>query len=65
MKKSFLLIVIAGLMWGTSGVFVTYLTPYGFSSLQITAVRALVAVIGMLTYTVITARGFCSRCSEW
>lgn len=41
MKKhrALLQIVLAGLLWGTSGLFVHAIAPYGFSSLQITAVR--------------------------
>lgn len=42
-KKAFAYIVIAGLLWGTSGIFVHLLSPYGFSSLQMTAVRGTVA----------------------
>ena len=53
MKKSFILIVVAGLLWGTSGVFVSYLTPYGFSSIQLTAVRGLVAALAMVAYMLI------------
>ena len=44
-KKAFVYIVLAGLLWGTSGIFVHYLAPYGFSSLQMTFVRALISFL--------------------
>lgn len=48
--KAFIYIIIAGILWGTSGIFVHYLTPYGFTSLQMTAVRGLVSFLGMAIY---------------
>lgn len=53
MKKAFLLIVLAGVLWGTSGIFVHYLAPYGFSSLQMTAMRGVVSAIAMSIYVYI------------
>ncbi len=51
MKKSaFLLIIIAGILWGTSGLFVHFLAPYGFSSLHMTAARGVVSAIAMAVY---------------
>jgi len=44
-KKAFVYIVFAGLLWGTSGIFVHFLAPYGFTSLQMTCVRAVVSFI--------------------
>ena len=41
------MIVVAGVLWGTSGVFVHYMTPYGFSPLQLTALRGSVALAFM------------------
>lgn len=46
-KRAFLWIVAAGIFWGTSGIFVHYMAPYGFSSLQMTAVRGTVSCIVM------------------
>ena len=46
-KTAFLYIVLAGLLWGTSGLFVAALRPYGFTTLQLTAMRGLVAIIVM------------------
>ena len=55
-KKAFIYIVIAGLLWGTSGVFVYLLSPYGFSSLQMTAVRGTVAFVSITVFTLIKDR---------
>lgn len=49
-KAGLLYVTIASLLWGTSGIFVRYLTPLGFSSLQMTAMRALISSIGMAGY---------------
>lgn len=54
--KAFIYIIIAGILWGTSGLFVHYLSPYGFSSIQMTAVRGLVSFIGISIYTFLTDR---------
>ena len=52
--KAFIYIIIAGILWGTSGIFVHFLTPYGFSSVQMTAVRGAVSFIGMAIYALIS-----------
>ncbi len=52
--KAFIYIIIAGILWGTSGIFVHFLTPYGFSSVQMTAVRGLVSFIGMAIYAALS-----------
>ncbi len=49
-KKGLLYVTIASLLWGTSGIFVRFLTPLGFSSLQMTAMRALISSLGMAGY---------------
>lgn len=49
-QKAFLQIIIAGVLWGTSGIFVNLLSPYGFSSLQMTFLRACVSAISMGVY---------------
>ena len=65
MKKSFVIIILAGLMFGTSGIFVNYLSPYGFSPMQMTAMRGLVSALAMVIYTVIVDRpAFKSRPRE-
>ena len=54
--KAFIYIIVAGILWGTSGIFVHFLTPYGFSSLQMTAVRGLISFIGMAIYAALLDR---------
>lgn len=55
-KLSFGFIILAGICWGTSPIFVHYLAPYGFTSLQMTAVRGTVSFICMLLYVLIADR---------
>ncbi len=46
MKKSAsLLIILAGIIWGTMGVFVTEMEEMGFNSLQISSIRVTVAAL--------------------
>ena len=52
-KRSLLYIIVAGIGWGTSGLFVHWLQPFGFSSLQLTALRGLVSFLCMLVYVLI------------
>ncbi len=54
--KAFIYIVLTGILWGTSGLFVHALLPFGFSSLQMTAMRACVAAICFLIYALICDR---------
>lgn len=54
--KAFVYIIVAGVLWGTSGVFVHYLAPYGFSALQMTAVRGTVSFLCMLAFVLLRAR---------
>ena len=46
-RRAFVYIIIAGILWGTSGIFVNALSPHGFSSLQITALRGVVSCLFM------------------
>ncbi|MBQ5601968.1 MAG: DMT family transporter [Clostridia bacterium] len=55
-KLSFVFIILAGIGWGTSPIFVHYLAPYGFTSQQMTAVRGTVSFICMLLYVLISNR---------
>lgn len=55
--KAVFYVILASVLWGTSGIFVHYLTPYGFTSYQMTAVRAIISFICMLTYVLICDRG--------
>ena len=64
MKKSraFLLVILAGVLWGTSGIFVHYLAPLGFTSIQMTTMRSGVAAIILLCYALLRDRSlFCVR----
>jgi len=57
MKKTGLLyIILASILWGTSGIFVEYLTPYNVTSLQMTFVRGLVAFVCMGIFILISDR---------
>ena len=54
MKKTALIyVILAGMLWGTSGVFFNLLEPYGFSSLQMTTMRAVISAICMVVYLAI------------
>jgi len=54
MKKSALIyIILSGLLWGSSGLFVHFLEPYGFASIQMTLGRVLTSAIAMVIYVFI------------
>ena len=55
-KRAFIYIIIAGVLWATSGIFVKLLAPYGFSSLQMTAMRATVSFLCLAIYVLLTDR---------
>lgn len=44
-KKAFFFVILAGVLWGTSGIFVKSLSVYGFDTWQLTAVRGLGSVL--------------------
>lgn len=52
-KRSFIYIILAGILWGTSGIFFNLLKPFGFNPIQMTAMRGGVAAISFLIYTFI------------
>ena len=54
--RSVFYIVLAGIFWGTSGLFVHFLAPYGFSSLQMTAVRGTVSFLCIAVYVLVRSR---------
>ncbi len=57
MKKSaFLYVILAGVLWGTSGIFFHLLEPFGFTSLQMTAMRGFVASVVMSLYVLLRQR---------
>ena len=51
--KAFIYIILAGICWGTSGLFVNALSSYGFSAVQIIAARSVVSAIVMTLYVAI------------
>ena len=53
MKKAFFYIVFSGLLRGSSGIFVHFLEPFGFTSMQMTLGRELTAAIAMAVYVLI------------
>lgn len=60
--KAFIYVIIAGILWGTSGIFVNLLSPYGFTSLQMTALRGSVSFICLSVYLLIRDRKlFCAK----
>lgn len=57
-NKALLYIIIAGLLWGTSAIFVHYLSPYGLTSMQMTAIRGVVSLFAIGIYLVIYNKSF-------
>lgn len=55
-RTAFFYIITAGILWGTSGIFVHYLAPFGFTSFQMTAVRAIVSFLCMALFAFIKDR---------
>ncbi|MBO7304926.1 MAG: EamA family transporter [Clostridia bacterium] len=55
-KRALIYIILAGIFWGTSGIFVHYLAPFGFSSLEMTGMRALVSFLVILIFALIRNR---------
>ncbi len=52
-KTAFIYIITAGILWGTSGIFVHYMAPLGFSSLQMTFFRSIVSAVALFIYILI------------
>ena len=55
-KKAILLVVLAGLLWGSSGIFFNLLRPFGFTPLQMTAARGTMAALAVTAYALIRDR---------
>lgn len=51
------LIIIAGVFWGSMGLFVRALTEYGFNSIQIVALRLTVAALVFIALSLALGRG--------
>ena len=58
MKKSqaYALIVLSSFMFGTSGIFVRLLSPYGFTSMQMTAMRGVISAVALSLFVLFTKR---------
>ncbi len=56
MKKGVFLIVLAGMLWGTAGIFVNFLAPFGFSSQQMTTTRLFLAFLILFLYCLLFRR---------
>lgn len=52
-KKALLLVIIAGLLWGSSGIFFNLLRPFGFTPLQMTAARGTMAALAVSIFALI------------
>ncbi len=57
-KLSVLFVILAGVFWGSSCLFVGKLTEYGYSSLQCTAIRIVFGAIILNAMLIIKGRGF-------
>lgn len=55
-KRGLIYVILAGILWATSGVFFNLLKPYGFSPLHMTAMRGVVAAIFMAFYVLFRDR---------
>lgn len=51
-KIAIIYIIVASVLWGTSGIFVHFLAPYGFSSIQMTFLRSVVSFVLMALYII-------------
>ncbi len=49
-RKASLYIILASVMWGTSGLFVNALASFGFNSLQLMTARGLISAVAMGAY---------------
>lgn len=54
--KAFIFIALAGILWGTSGLFVSYLAPLGFTSAQMTCAKGIVSFLFMVGYALVVDR---------
>lgn len=52
--RAIIYIILAGVLWGTSSIFFNVLKPYGFTPMEMTAMRGLVSAIAFPLYTLFT-----------
>lgn len=55
-KKSLFLIILAGILWGTSGIFVNAWKHFGLEAIQITSIRIIVSFPCILVYVILFNR---------
>lgn len=56
-KLSTACILIAGILWGTMGIFVRALESYGFSPMQVTCIRLSITAIILISFLAVSDRG--------
>ena len=58
MKKSqaYGLVILSSFLFGTSGIFVRLLSPYGFTSMQMTAMRGIVSAVTLSLFVLFTKK---------
>ncbi len=54
--RSFFYIILAGILWGSQTLFVHFLKPFGFTSLELTSVRAIVSFCAIALFALIKGR---------
>jgi len=65
-KRAFIYVILAGILWGTSGVFFKLLEPFGFSPIHMTAMRGTVSAVVMSFFVLIHDRKlFCVSLKEF
>lgn len=55
-KRAFFYVVLAGMLWGTSGIFVNLLSPFGISSLTLTLFRGLAGLVFLTVFLLVKDR---------
>jgi len=54
--KGFIFIVLASVLWGTSGLFVSALAPFGYSSLHMSVMRGFISFLCLFAFIMIKDR---------
>ncbi len=55
-KRAYIFIILSGFLFATSGIFVRLLSPFGFSSMQMTAMRGGVSALMLTAYAALFDR---------
>ena len=56
--KGFIYVALACMFWGTSGLFVNALSPFGLTSMHMTCIRGVVSAVFMIIYCLIVNREY-------